>query len=83
MSRYKKKVHFFDTEEARLTEETLRVMVSDKAYLTEPSYNANGALYPDHMISFVDKHMNYLRTHPGVKPDQYLSNLRLITRITQ
>jgi hypothetical protein len=29
----------------------------------------------------VDKHLTYLSAHPKVKPQQYMSNLRLQTKI--
>jgi hypothetical protein len=55
-------------------------MVENGAYHTVSSYSANATNYPDHVISFVDKHMKYLSEHQAVNVDHYLSNLRLMTR---
>lgn len=41
------------------------------------SYTANTKLYPDSQVPFVEKHIAYLMEHPGLNPEQYLSNLRL------
>ena len=59
----------------------LEEMVLDDSYNTEPSYTANTAVYPDNLIPFVDKHMNYLCTHAIINPQLYLSHLRLMTRV--
>jgi hypothetical protein len=71
----------FDSETAAGIELELKTMVEDGAFCTESSYSANGVDHPDHRISFVDKHMKYLRTHPSLSPKHYLSNLRLVTRV--
>lgn len=76
-----KKVNFYDTEEAASAKKKLLVMVDDTTYNTESSYSANLDTYPDNRIPFVDKHMSYLKAHPAIQPDQYISNLRLMTRI--
>jgi hypothetical protein len=77
----KKKGCFTDDIEAAETEQRLRDMVIDTSFNTESSYSANETLYPDNVIPFVDKHMAFLRTRSGIDPQQYLSNLRLMTRI--
>ena len=59
----------------------LHGMVSNTAYNTEPTYSANLANYPDHLIPFVEKHLAYLKNHPKLNPEQYLANLRLMTKI--
>ncbi|QQS18155.1 hypothetical protein IPL68_05985 [Candidatus Saccharibacteria bacterium] len=55
-------------------------MASDTTYITEAGYSPNSELYPNHVIPFVEKHLEYLRTHPTTDPQHYLSNLRLMTR---
>lgn len=62
-------------------ERILRFMVADDRYITESSYSSNIALYPNHTISFVDRHIEYLHKHPTVDPHLYLANLKLMTRI--
>jgi hypothetical protein len=77
----KKKSNFFETEEGEQFKLSLLTMSNDTTYNTRASYSANFELYPDHLIPFVDKHVQYLRTHPATDPYSYLSNLRLMTRV--
>lgn len=81
MATYKKKPNFFDTEEGIAALAALQAMVADASYCTKPSYSSNIVLYPDNLIPFIDKHMCYLRDHPATKPQHYLSNLRLMTKL--
>lgn len=81
MATTKNKINLFESEEGLQIQQDLLSMVSDTAYSTNASYSANSASYPDSLIPFVDKHMNYLKTHPSVDPQHYLANLRLMTRI--
>ncbi len=62
-------------------QQLLSDMEHDSSYKTEPSYSANIILHPDHKITFREKHMAYLKNHPQLNPEHYLSNLRLTTRI--
>lgn len=81
MAVVKRPANFFETEEGLELITLLSKMVESEAYNTEPSYSADTASYPDNNIPFVDKHKNYLRTHPSIVPEQYIANLRLMTRI--
>jgi hypothetical protein len=72
---------FFTSQAGLSALQLLQTMMADDMYNTVSSYSANAILYPDHRISFCDKHMAYLRDHPGVDPDLYISNLRLMTKI--
>jgi hypothetical protein len=80
MSGYKRKISFLDSEEGKEFRQKLKSLEMDSGYNTESSYSANSDLYPDNIIPFVDKHMNYLATHPSTDPTHYMSNLRIITR---
>ena len=60
--------------------QALRTMELDQALNTESSYSANTALWPDHRITFTEKHMAYLRAHPTLNPRHYLSNLKLMIK---
>lgn len=80
MPTLKKRISFFDSEEGLRIQQTLQLMMLDPIYNTESSYSANATMYPDNLIPFVDKHMNYLNTHPAVDPYNYISNLRLKTK---
>ncbi|MBW3568562.1 hypothetical protein KY385_00320 [Candidatus Parcubacteria bacterium] len=74
------KQDFFETEDGADIERVLLQMATDEGYHTKSSYSANGELYPDNKISFVEKHKRYLRTHPSTNPQHYIANLRLMTR---
>lgn len=67
-----------------LTEEEiidkLKAMESDPNLVTKSAYRANVDLWPDHIIPFVESHMEYLKSHKTVVPSHYLSNLRLMLR---
>jgi len=80
MSNVKSRAGFVDTEKGKEVREKLQLMTEDDRYNTASSYSANGALYPDNSMPFIDKHMSYLIVHPQLDPDQYLANVRLITR---
>lgn len=81
MPTLKKRVSFFESEEGRQAQRALIVMAADSTYFTEPSYSANTMQYPNNLMPFVEKHMNYLNAHPSIDTEQYVSNLRLMTRI--
>lgn len=81
MSTVKKKNNFVGSEEAVRIEQMLVQMAEDGAYNTKSTYSADAIQYPDNLIPFVDKHMNYLKTHPSLDPQHYLANLRLMTKI--
>ena len=76
----KKKINLYESEEGAVVQASLRKMAADDGYSTLASYSANGEAHPDHVVSFVEKHMTYLNTHPSVDPTQYLANLRLMTK---
>jgi len=62
-------------------QERLEAMEKDPSlHTTKSTYSANTGLYPDNQMPFRDKHYDYLLNHPGVDPDQYLSNLRLMLK---
>ncbi|MFI5271078.1 MAG: hypothetical protein ACHQT9_03480 [Candidatus Saccharimonadales bacterium] len=80
MQTLKSRSGFFETEEAKDIQEKLQHMMSSNLYNTESSFTSNGYQYPDNQIPFVDKHMNYLNSHPKLDTGTYLANLRLMTR---
>lgn len=81
MAEYKRKTSLVDSLEGEEIIEMLRAMEADDNYNTETSYSSNGDLNPGNRISFVDKHIKYLNDHRNVDPYQYLSNLRIMTRV--
>jgi len=77
-----KKPGLFETPEGDIIVEELKRMSASPSFLTGASYAANSDLYPENSMSFVQKHVAYLRAHPATDPQQYLSNLRLMTRVS-
>ena len=58
----------------------LQAMETNPDLITNTAYRANAELWPTNRISFVDSHLAYLKAHPTVNPQHYLSNLRLMLR---
>ena len=81
MATVKKRISFFDSEEGVAVKDALDAMAKDNCYNTTDSYSANIVQNPNNLISFTDKHMNYLNSHPKIDPKQYIANLRLMTKI--
>lgn len=81
MALQKTRKGFFDTEEGKEFKHQLKLMNSNDVYNTAPSYSANTVLYPDNLMPFVDKHMDYLLNHPLLEANMYLANIKLQTRL--
>ena len=81
MPTIKKRADFYKSEEGEQVATELRTMVSDSIYMTTPTYSANTTLYPGNVVTFVEKHMKFLSEHQEVNITQYMSNLRLMSRI--
>jgi hypothetical protein len=69
------------TEEGKRIKLKLKSMQANEGYITESSYSTNAEEYENNTMTFAEKHMHYLNTHPNVNPDQYLSNLRIMTKV--
>lgn len=76
-----KKSRNFDENETEIIRQMLQKIVLDQGYNTTSTYSANETDYPDHLIPFVEKHVAYLKNHPKLDPEQYIANLRLMTKI--
>lgn len=61
--------------------EKLQVLLEDETFRTLPGHSIDTELYPDYKIPFIQGHLNYLKKHPQVDPEHYLSNLRLMLKI--
>ena len=81
MAILKKRVDFFNSTTGSEVKQQLVRMSNDTAFNTDAGYSANTMLYPDNLMTFVEKHMAYLNTHPNIDTDQYMANLRLMTRL--
>jgi len=58
----------------------LQVLEDDPAYITKSEYRANLDKWPEHRISFVDSHLNYLKSHTSISPEHYIANLKLMLK---
>lgn len=83
MANVKKRVNFYESEVGLSVKQILVEMTQNSAYNTTASYSANTTTYPDNSIPFVNKHMDYLNTHPNINPDHYISNLKLLTKLAR
>mgnify|MGYP001160619238 CR=1 FL=1 len=77
----KQRTGFLESEEGLAIRRVLESMATDSAYNTVSSYSANTAKYPDNVIPFTDKHMEYLSKHPHLELNAYIANVKLMTRI--
>jgi hypothetical protein len=66
-------------EEAEI-HNALAQMEQDHTLATKQFYTKN-SLYPVRGLSFFDKHATYLKDHPKVNAQAYLSNLRTMIKI--
>jgi hypothetical protein len=72
---------FLDSEEGKNIRRVLHSMTLDNSYNTVSNYSSNRIKYPDNLIPFIDKHINYLNAHPNLEADQYLANIKLMSLI--
>lgn len=68
---------FLASSEAEVIRVALRAMTIDPCFNTKSTYTASS----DDGLAFIDKHMKYLGSHPKINPQQYLSNIKLMTRV--
>lgn len=76
-----RKQDFFETAEGEALLKKLQEMHESELYLTDSSYSPKSEIYSNNLIPFIDKHVNYIRTHPQMNPLQYISNLQISTRV--
>ncbi len=79
MSATKNRNGFADTEEGQEITRQLILMAKSETYNTTSTYSSNSGTYPDNLIPFVDKHINYLIKHPSIDAQQYVANIKLMT----
>lgn len=72
---------FLDSEEGKDVRRNFEQMTEDGAYNTSSSYSPDKLKYPDNLIPFADKHMNYLNMYPKMDAQLYLANVKLGCRI--
>jgi len=69
---------FLVSTEAELIRAELQAMMDSTNFKTETSYSPSS----DVNLTFVEKHIKYLSQHQNVNSQHYLSNLRLMTKIS-
>lgn len=66
---------YYDSEQCKEARLALQQMVDDSSYDTQPRRRADGS------GGFVERHLDYLRTHKVTNLTGYISNLKLMTSI--
>ena len=77
----KQRADYFNSTQGREVQRELINMSTNTKYNTTSTYTTNGELYPDNLIPFVDKHMNYINSHPQLDAWTYLANVKIYTRL--
>jgi hypothetical protein len=79
-----------DTDETLLTPAQRRFYASEQCtaahmalqqMVDNPQYNTDSSYFSGNELSFIDRHLYYLSTHPATLVEGYISNLKLMTRI--
>lgn len=68
---------FFESPEGRALRQELTEIFNDPAHNTKSTYTAASL----DRLSFIDKHMNYMGNFPDMNHRQYVSNIKLMTRM--
>lgn len=79
----KSRSEFIKTEEFIETQKSLLEMTKDTSFNTVSCYSPNIAKYPNNSMSFAEKHIEYIISHPDINLRIYISNLKLMTRIVK
>jgi hypothetical protein len=72
---------FLDSQEGKDIRRIFQLMAHSDSYNTASSYSTDTAQYPDNLIPFADRHMNYLNAHPKLEPAHYIANIKLMSRV--
>lgn len=62
-------------------QDALTEMEQNPKFDTKPTFSVGSEASPPRLVSFMEKHKTYLRDHPKINPEHYLSNLRTVLRI--
>lgn len=76
-----KRINIYDSEIGTETRQALIELETNPGFKTDVAYTSNRETYPEGTMPFVEHHLKYLHLHPNVKPENYLSNLRLQLKI--
>ena len=78
MTNSQNRLKFLASEEANVMRQDLLAMAKDPHFNTKSVYTTSDL--PETTL-FIEKHMTYMSNNLSITPEQYLSNLRLRTRI--
>lgn len=70
------KVDYFETSEGEEILEALQLMCDSTEYVTGESYSPHS----ESLLTFIQKHQDFIRKHPNTDARQYVSNLRIMCR---
>lgn len=62
-------------------DEILTEMETSDSYATKPGFVRDTPQDEKRSVSFKEVHLDYLRKHPKINPEHYLSNLRTMLKI--
>lgn len=71
------KVDYFETVDGLEILKQLEAMCRSEEYITNDSYAPNS----ENLISFLDKHQEFIRKHPNTNAQHYVSNLKIMCRL--
>lgn len=81
MVKFSKAKAFDMVSEAEATQ-LLLAMENDERYSTAAQYAVDSLKYPSNSITFTQRHIEHLRKFPEINPHQYISNLKLMTKVS-
>lgn len=70
------KVDYFETQDGQEILGLLQSMSSSEDYVTKDSYTPHS----EALISFIDKHQDFIRKHPNTDAHHYVANLKIMCR---
>lgn len=70
------KVDYFETSEGIEILDILQLMNESEEYITEDSYSPHS----EDLITFINKHQDFIRKHPKTNAQHYVANLKIMCR---
>jgi hypothetical protein len=70
------KMDYFETSEGLEVLEALKDMATSEEYFTYASYTPHSV----DLISFIEKHKEFIRKHPNTNAQHYVANLKIMCK---
>jgi hypothetical protein len=70
------KVDYFETIDGLEILQALKSMARSEEYVTKESYTPHSEV----LLTFVEKHQEFIRKHPNTNAQHYVSNLKIMCR---